>query len=126
MTFLVGQRYARRVITQETQGNYQKYLPFHNGQVVCGLVRQDLNPDAPEEILPGDTDEIRHYAWVFARQDYPVPIFVKRQDRDKELEFVGNWKVAQFPITDPAEIKKRAERAGGRSDISMILRLERA
>jgi hypothetical protein len=126
MTFVVGQCYSRREITQKTHGNYQKYLPFHKGHVVCGLLRQDLNPDAPEEILPGDTAEICHYAAVFARQEYAVPIFVNRGDHDKKLEFVGNWKVAQPPITDPAEIKIRAERAGGRDDISMVLKLKRA
>jgi|SRR5579864_2022752 len=124
MTFIVGERYFRREITKELHGNYQKYLPFHKGSVVCGLLRENLNPDAPEEILPGNTPEIRHYALVFARQECAIPIFVKRRDRDKKLEYVGNWKVAQPPITDPAEIKRRAARADGRNNISMVLKLE--
>jgi hypothetical protein len=125
MKFIVGERYFRREITQELHGNYQKYLPFHNKSVVCGLLREDLNPGAPEEILPGNSAEIQHYALVFARQKDAIPIFVKRRDRDDRLEYVGNWKVAQPPITDHAEIKKRAARAGGRNNISMVLKLER-
>ena len=123
MKFELGRSYSRRMITQELGGNYQKFLPFHKGKVVCGLFRKDLNPDAPEEILPGDTPEIIRCAKVFAEQKHAIPVFVRINDDDLELEYVGKWKVGRAPNVDPLQLKARSKRAR-RGDISMILTLE--
>ena len=121
--FMKGRHYTRPEICRELGGSTQKYLPHVRGRVVCGCFRLDLNPDAPGEILPGDSADIVKWATVFARQGDPVPTFLKRETN--KWEYVGCWRVCAQRITDPSAIAERQRRTG-RSDISMLLNLEPA
>jgi hypothetical protein len=120
--FQLGTLYSRDEINAKLGGSKQKYLPHRSGHVVCGCFRRDLNPNAPDEVLPGNSDDIVHWAHVFSRQQQAVPIFIKRDI--SQWEYVGAWKVASTPIEDVGQIAVHSKRTG-RADISMILRLER-
>ena len=51
--FELGQAYTRPEIRAAAGGGLQDYLPPADGVVVCGCFNPDLNPDAPDVILPG-------------------------------------------------------------------------
>ena len=120
--FQLDRHYTRDEISTKLGGSKQKYLPHSSGQVVCGCVRLDLNPGAPGEVLPGNSDDVIRWARVFAGQRHPVPIFIKRSTN--RWQYRGDWRVSGPPIEDPREIDLRAKQTR-RRDISMILRLER-
>lgn len=127
--FQLDETYTRDEISKKLGGSKQKYLPHCAGQVVCGCFRKDLNPKAPgekpgarPEVLPGKSPDRIRWARVFAEQRYPVPIFIKESTNN--WQYRGGWRVS-CTIKDKCEIKLRAEETS-RSDISMILRLERA
>ena len=53
-TFGHGKSYRRDAIAAGVGGGgLQTYLPTVDGRVVCGCFRTDVNPGAPEVILPG-------------------------------------------------------------------------
>jgi hypothetical protein len=114
-----GALYTRSEIHRELGGGTQEFLPHVDGEIVCGCFTPDLNPDAPNEILPGNGPGIVRWATRFYEQRSPVPVFLKRDTN--QWEYVGNW-IAERLITDRSEIAKRQQRTS-RTDISMILRL---
>ena len=100
-TFIIGQKYSRDKISELLGGNAVDYLPTHDGHVVCGCFTLDHNPEAPNIVIPGTGRIIQREAGQFCSQDYPVPIFIKRNVN--EWEYVGDYKAVRHSI-DPAEI----------------------
>jgi hypothetical protein len=114
-----GALYTRSEIHRELGGGIQEFFPHVDGKVVCGCFKSDLNPEAPNEILPGNGPEIVRWATRFYEQHSPIPVFLKR--RTNQWEYVGNW-IAESLTSDRSEIAKRQQRTS-RADISMILNL---
>jgi len=122
MTFTVGWDYTRDQIRAVVGGGTGDALPHRDGTVVAGCFRPDLNPDAPDMVLPGSGPQARHWAEQFSRQTEPVPVFLKiGTDR---WCYVGRYRVAARSL-DPAVIDGHA-RAAGRGDVSQVLFLEAA
>jgi hypothetical protein len=121
--FDLGICYDRPTIRSRLKGgSLQKYLPHKGGRVLCGCLVPKLNLDAPMEVWPGSTDDIKHWAEVLVRQGEAIPVFLKRST--SRWEYMGMWCPLK-PITNRIEIGKR-ERRSGRRDISMILPMERS
>jgi hypothetical protein len=120
--FKIGHTYTRQQIRDALGGGLQDYLPHDNGQVVCGCFRKkDTNPDAPDIILPGNGRDIQKWARVFREQNYPVPIFIKKQVN--AWMYVGDYHVERW-TEDLSEIAKHATKSG-RRDITSVLFLKR-
>jgi hypothetical protein len=119
--FAFGQTYTRGEIRQSLGGDLSSYLPHRDGRVVCGCFRPDLNPDAPDVILPGRGPTIERWARVFATQRDFIPCFVKTDTN--AWEYVGRFCVRRI-ISDAAELRARA-RAASRplGGLSMVLYL---
>lgn len=117
-TFVEGQTYTRKHISEKLGGSEIDYLPMEDKRVVCGCFTLDHNPEAPNIIVPGTGKIIEREAKQFCKQDYPVPIFLKR-DVNK-WEYVGDYKAARYS-TDPAEIK--AHHCGSITDQASITRV---
>lgn len=118
--FALGEMYTRDYIHGELGGGIQDYLPHRDGRVVCGCFNPDLNPDAPDVVLPGTGPEIERWARVFAGQPGYVPVFLKH--RTNEWEYVGDFRVSRLS-EDPRAIARYCERSR-RDDITMLLFLE--
>jgi hypothetical protein len=119
--FTRGECYSRREIAEVVGGGQIEYLPMEKGEVVCGCFRTDLNPGAPETILPGNGSQIIASARQFREQTRAVPVFLKRGVG--AWEYVGDYRVKSWS-DDPASIVV-AQTQSGRSDVTMVLRLER-
>jgi len=119
--FVEGQCYTRKKISEVLGGGTRDFFPHKKGYVVCGCFKKELNPDAPVEVLPGNTDNIRRRGEVFATQREAVPIFLKR--KPNQWEYVGLWHCV-LKTEDTDEIRARETRAG-RDEVSMVLRLEK-
>src|SRR5207245_2801322 len=78
-----------REIPQGLVGDLSSYLPHRDGRVVCGCFRPDLNPDAPDVILPGRGPKVERWARVFATQPDFIPCFVKADTN--AWEYVGRF-----------------------------------
>jgi hypothetical protein len=119
--FAVGQTYTRGEIREALGGDLSSYLPHVDGRVVCGCFRFDLNPDAPDVILPGRGPQIERWARIFATQRDFIPCFVKADSN--AWEYVGRFCVRRV-ISDAVELRARA-RAASRppEDLSMVLYL---
>ena len=89
--FAFSQTYTRGEIRQALGGDLSSYLPHRDGRVVCGCFRPDLNPDAPDVILPGRGPKIERWARVFATQRDFIPCFVKADTN--AWEYVGRFRV---------------------------------
>ena len=126
--FELGNCYTREIIAAED--SEERYLPLDgNGKVAAGCFRYDLNPDAPEIVLPGTGAIIELAADEFRRGGYSVPTFIKLAIG--RWQYVGNYHVVKFS-TDPELIEQHQERAAqlgdrkrtGREKITMVLYLE--
>lgn len=69
--------YTREQIHAALGGDTWSYLPASGGRVIAGCFRTDLNPGAPEVILPGTGDRIEDRAEMLAAQPEPIPVFLK-------------------------------------------------
>jgi|SRR5580658_4292059 hypothetical protein len=120
--FTVGECYSRKEIAGKLGGSTQSYLPHKNHHVVCGCFRKDLNPGAPREVLPADTDDKRRWAERLALQAEAIPIFLKKGSN--KWEYQGLWRCVSV-IKDAAIIAQK-RRESGRDSLSMVLKLEKA
>ena len=113
--------YSRAAIQRGLGGGLQDYLPHVDGRVVAGCFSQDLNPQAPNVILPGTGRDIERWARVFAEQGTAVPVFIKQ--RSNEWYCMGAFRCVRI-AEDERTVKDHAERAN-RADVTMVLFLER-
>lgn len=105
--FELGQCYRRENIAAEDIE--ERYLPLDSsGRVAAGCFRFDLNPDAPEIVLPGTGPIIESSAEEFRRGGYAVPTFIKL-DIGK-WQYVGNYRVVDSS-RDPKLIEQHQDRA---------------
>lgn len=93
------------------------YLTEIEGNIVCGCFRLDLNPDAPDIILPGTRDDWMSKASRFERQATAAPVFLKAEGLP--WEYAGNYRV-ESSTSNLAEIAIHRERVG-RNDIGLVL-----
>ena len=116
-----GKVYSRATIQRMLGGGLQDYLPHVDGKVVAGCFSKELNPQAPNVILPGTGREIERWARVFAEQRTAVPVFIKQ--RSNEWYCMGEFRCVRL-TDDPLTIEDWALRAH-RTDVTMVLFLER-
>jgi hypothetical protein len=102
-------------------GGLQDYLPHFEGEVVAGCFSKDLNPQAPNVILPGTGPEIERWGRAFALQRSAIPVFIKQ--RSNEWYCMGDFRCVRI-ADDDITIQEHARRAS-RTDVTMVLFLER-
>ena len=120
-TFDLGKTYTRTEIHDALGGGVQDYLPHVRGVVVCGCFNPDLNPDAPDVVLPGFGPAIERWADAFAQQGTAVPCFLKRATN--AWEYVGEFRVRELSRSQ-VEIERWASAAHREGDVSMVLHME--
>ena len=118
--FKLGAVYTRDQIHDRVGGDFQSYLPRRDGQVVCGCFSRELNPDAPNAVLPGFGPEIERWARIFAQQSSFIPVFLKA--RTNAWEYVGDFRVRE--LSERSDVISRYAAESGRDDIAMVLYLE--
>ena len=115
--FKMGVSYTPREISTAVGGDLQSYLPHRGRTVVAARLSLELNPDAPDVILPGAGPMIRQSAEWLVSQGSAVPTFIKRAPG--QFEFVGEYRATRMS-RDPAEIAAHARRTGRRDITSVI------
>jgi hypothetical protein len=100
-TFKLGRCYSRKEIASKLGGGTRSYLPHKNQHVVCGCFRKDLNPDAPQEVLPANTDDKKRWAEQFASQVEAVPIFLKKRSNEWGISRVVAMRFDSEGCCDP-------------------------
>jgi hypothetical protein len=111
--------YTRPTIYQLLGGDLQSYLPHVNKRVVCGCFDISANPNAPEEVLVGEGENVVKYAKVLAQQTEPIPVFLKQSAN--EWKYIGNYSVVSYS-ENLEEVAAKAS-AAGRSDVVGVLYL---
>lgn len=114
--------YTREQIHAALGGDTWSYLPVSGDRAVAGCFRTDLNPGAPEVVLPGEGDKIEKNAEILAAQADSIPVFLK--DGPNRWRYVGDYRCVRLS-RDPREIAALAKKAG-RDDVTCVLRLQRA
>ncbi len=117
----MGQRYTREEIHDLLGGGVQGYLPHKNGRVVAGCFGLKMNPEAPNVVLVGSGPQTMRWAKVLCKQEYPIPMFIKKQTN--KWKYVGDYKVEDW-TEDPADLAEYGQRAG-RTNITRVLFLTR-
>ena len=101
MEFELGKCYRREDIAKEDIE--ERYLPLNSrGEIDAACFRHDLNPDAPEIVLPGTGPIIESSADEFRRGGYAVPTFIKLDVG--RWQYVGAYRVKDSSI-DPKVIE---------------------
>ena len=118
--FRLNHLYSRKEINAKVGGSMLEYLPCVGKKVVAGCFRLDINPDAPDVILPGNGPRIKQTAQFFVEQKTAVPVFIKR--RVSAWQYVGDYRVKRRTFK-AKEIKKHAQRAR-RNNVSSVIYLE--
>ncbi len=112
--------YTRKAIHELLHGSMQIYLPHFNGRVVCGCFDVSLNPNAPEEILVGEGEDVVKYAKVLSLQIGPIPVFMKQST--KKWKYIGNYSALNYS-ENLEEVAAKAN-AAERSDVVGVLYLK--
>lgn len=115
--FKEGHSYSRKKISEILGGDEQSYLPSHHVHIVYGAFRLDVDPDAPNVILPGPEKRVYETAKQFCAQEYPIPIFLRV--KTNTWEYVGNYKVDRW--TEDPKIIAKHEGASDRHDVSRVV-----
>jgi hypothetical protein len=121
VAFVVGACYSRQDIHNAIGGELVTYLPQHDGRIMAGCFTPKLDPGAPEEVLVGNAPNVIAKAHLLAQQGGTIPVFLKRAKG--AWEYVGRYRVARPPSSDPALLRQKEQQAQ-RSDLVMILYLE--
>jgi len=98
------------------------YLTRIGDKIVCGCFRMDLNPDAPEIVLPGGYWGWQASARLLASTGNSIPIFTKSEGLP--WEYRGLYR-ATGTTKAGAEIEIHNARSK-RTNVSMVLFLERS
>jgi hypothetical protein len=104
-----GKLYTRNEIHDLLGGGIQGYLPHKNGRVVAGCFGLKMNPKAPGVVLVGSGPQTIRWAKVLCEQEYPIPMFVKKQTN--EWKYVGDFKVEDW-TEDPEKLAEYGQRTG--------------
>ena len=121
----LGQTYSRVEISEMLGGSSVAYLPYKDGEVVCGCFDPSPkhNPGAPEEVLFGSGPIVEETAEIVNRQSTAIPIFIQRASA--QWEYVGNYRCIGLS-RDPKLLKQRMLTYPERGDIVGALRFKRA
>jgi hypothetical protein len=88
-------------------------------KIVCACFRKDLNPNAPNVVLPGGSDpQWLEKARLFQQQDTAIPVFVKAECLS--WEFVGQFRVEAL-TEEPKEIQTQKDRYPHLKDIGAVM-----
>jgi hypothetical protein len=114
--------FTREQIAKMHGGDPRGYLPHVDRRVVCACLRLDFNPGAPEVILPGNDDDVQHWASVLCQQGGAIPVYIW-QESDTTWKYFGEFEVASFSQL-PADIAQHT-RSGRAADIpiSSVIRM---
>lgn len=119
--FKKGDYYTRKEIHTFLGGGIQDFLPHKDGIVVCACVTPEMNPHLPGVILVGQGEQVPKWGRTFAEQEEYIPLFVKRNP--SKWEYLGNYRVKS--MSDDAKEIARHENYSRRSDVALVLYLER-
>jgi hypothetical protein len=119
--FNIGETYSRVDICKRLGGDTRSYMPICKDAVVCVCLKTELNPDAPEIVLVGKGKQIESAAQIFLKQNWMVPLFIKKGEN--EWEYKGNYRAVSAE-TDPNKVAMLGARAG-RFDVVFALKLEK-
>jgi hypothetical protein len=121
---ILGQTYSRRKISKMVGGSTVAYLPYKDGEILCGCFdpSRSLNPGAPEEVLFGSGPIVEETAEIVYRQGTPIPIFLYRAPA--QWEYVGNYRCIGLS-RDSKLVKQRMQKYPERGEIVGALRFKR-
>ncbi len=97
--FNVGSDYTRDYIHDRLGGSKQSYLPTTSGRVVAACVKLEMNPQAPKVVLCGTGKVIASAGALLAKQNEPVPVFIKRGIN--RWEYQGTFNVSEVHTSGP-------------------------
>jgi hypothetical protein len=117
--FRLGESYTRKQISEQVGGNPMSYLPDVDGRVVAACLKPDINPAAPSVIVVGRGSAREQAADLLVRQGTPVPVFLRR--RERQWEYVGDFRVKRSSRST-TEIAKYA-RHSSHPDIVMVIHM---
>jgi hypothetical protein len=130
VAFVIGSKYTREQISDILGGSIQSFLPTAGGVVVCGCFKpdEDMNPDAPEEVLfgeEGDSAGINRAANLVFEQGLKseaIPVFLKR--RSNEWEYSGEYLCIGI-TRDPRVVARKKAQYPKRGEFHGVLRFEK-
>ena len=112
MKFIIGKRYSRDEIQSALRGEIQSYLPQYKKRIVAGCFRQELNPDAPNEIQVGKKPKVVRKAKFLSQQENKkIPVFIKPKglkNTDRVWEYQGKYEF--FELSNDQKQIREAER----------------
>lgn len=118
-TMIIGHFYHWGEIGQLVGHEPCGYLTQVDENIVFGCFRKDLNPDAPDIVLPGsDNPQWVAKARLFQQQDTPIPVFVKAEGMP--WEFVGKFHVEAI-TQNAVEIQIHRERYPNLGNIGAVM-----
>jgi hypothetical protein len=119
--FKVGSDYTRAQIHASFGGSKQSYLPTVEGRVVAVCITPRLNPRAPQVILCGQGPVIAAAGAALAKQNEPLPVFVKRAVN--HWQFQGTLRVVASHTSGPTFVSLIAGSGRSPSDVSLAIEL---
>ncbi len=120
----LGQKYSRLEISKMLGGSPVAYLPYKDGEVLCGCFDPSprFNPGAPEEVLFSSGPIVEETAEIVSRQGTPILVFIYRAPA--QWEYVGNYRCVGLS-RDPELLKQRMQKYPERGEIVGALRFKR-
>jgi hypothetical protein len=116
----LGHKYSRREISQMIGGSMVAYLPYRDGEILCGCFNQSrrYNPEAPEEVLYGKAPIVEQTAKMVFQQRTSIPIFLFRGSA--RWQYVGEY-VCVGLSQEPSLLRNKMKAYPERGEIAGIL-----
>jgi hypothetical protein len=123
----LGQKYSRQEISEMMGGSPQHYLPFKDGEILCGCFNpsREYNPGAPELVLFGSSKNriVEDTAEMVYRQSTPIPIFIFRSSA--QWKYIGDYRCVGYSC-DSILMKEMMKEYPERGEIVGLLRFKKA
>ena len=125
MKALLGRTYSRREISEMIGGSTVAYLPYKDGEILCGCFNQSrrYNPGAPDEVLYGKAPVVEQTAKMVSRQNSYIPVFIFRGSA--KWEYVGNYRCVAHS-REPSLLEEKMRTYPERGEIAGVLYFRKA
>ncbi len=119
--FKAGSEYDHSTIVAAFGGEPVSYLPQRAGRIVCGRFKAGaMNPNAPYEVLVGNSPRVARKAELLASQGESIPVFIK--EAPNRWRYHGAMRCARY---DERDVAVHRIVGGGRrgAEIAGVLRM---
>ena len=123
--FSYENQYTRSDIAERVGGRNRGYLPRRDGIILAGCFNEEQDPDCPNQVQVGSSDDVMEHAELLISQPETVfPVFTKQSKNSKHYRYRGQYRFVSYS-KDRAKLAEAEVVSGRHGELTCLLNLER-